>query len=46
MIEFTRTRHIDASPERIWPFVEDVTAWPRWFTEAERALAEGSSAPS
>lgn len=37
MIEFARTRHVDASPERIWPFVEDVTAWPRWFTEAERA---------
>lgn len=37
MIEFARSRHIDATPERIWPFVEDVTAWPRWFTEAERA---------
>jgi uncharacterized protein YndB with AHSA1/START domain len=36
MIEFARSRHIDAAPERIWPFVEDVTAWPRWFTEAER----------
>jgi hypothetical protein len=24
-------------PERIWPFVDDVAAWPRWFTEAERA---------
>lgn len=36
MIEFARTRHIDASPERIWPFVDDVSAWPRWFTEAER----------
>lgn len=37
MIEFARSRHIDATPERIWPFVEDVIAWPRWFTEAERA---------
>lgn len=37
MITFARTRHIDATPERIWPFVDDVTAWPRWFTEAERA---------
>lgn len=37
MIEFSRTRHIKASPERIWPFVEDVTVWPSWFTEAERA---------
>ena len=36
MIEFVRSRHVDASPERIWPFVEDVAAWPRWFTEAER----------
>lgn len=37
MIEFARSRHVDATPERIWPFVEDVTAWPRWFSEAERA---------
>lgn len=37
MIEFVRSRHVDAMPERIWPFVDDVTAWPRWFTEAERA---------
>lgn len=36
MIEFTRSRHVDAPPERIWPFVEDVAAWPSWFTEAER----------
>ena len=36
MIEFTRTRHINATPERVWPFVADITAWPRWFTEAER----------
>ena len=35
MIEFARSRHIAAAPERIWPFVSDVTAWPRWFTEAE-----------
>jgi uncharacterized protein YndB with AHSA1/START domain len=37
MIEFSRRRHIDAVPERIWPLVDDLTAWPRWFTEAERA---------
>jgi len=37
VIEFVRSRHVDAPPERIWPFVDDVTAWPRWFTEAERA---------
>ena len=36
MIEFVRSRHMDASPDRIWPFVDDITAWPRWFTEAER----------
>lgn len=36
MIEFARSRHVDAAPERIWPFVDDVAAWPRWFTEAER----------
>jgi uncharacterized protein YndB with AHSA1/START domain len=35
MIEFARSRHIAAPPERIWPLVSDVTAWPRWFTEAE-----------
>jgi len=45
MIEFVRSRHIDARPERIWPFVDDVTAWPRWFTEAERAeLLSGDGA--
>jgi hypothetical protein len=37
MIEFVRSRHVDATPDRIWPFVDDVTAWPSWFTEAERA---------
>lgn len=36
MIEFARSRHIDATPDRIWPYVADITAWPRWFTEAER----------
>jgi len=45
MIEFVRSRHIDARPERIWPFVDDVTAWPGWFTEAERAeLLSGDGA--
>jgi uncharacterized protein YndB with AHSA1/START domain len=37
VIEFVRSRYLDATPERIWPFVDDVTAWSRWFTEAERA---------
>jgi len=36
MIEFARSRHIAATPDRIWPFVSEVEAWPRWFTEAER----------
>jgi carbon monoxide dehydrogenase subunit G len=36
MIEFSRSRHIEAAPDRIWPFVSDITTWPRWFTEAER----------
>ena len=36
MIEFVRSRHVDAAPERIWPFVDDIVAWPQWFTEAER----------
>ena len=36
MIEFVRSRHIDAPAERIWPFVFDIGAWPKWFTEAER----------
>jgi len=45
MIEFVRSRHVDATPERIWPFVDDVTAWPRWFAEAERAeLLSGQGA--
>jgi uncharacterized protein YndB with AHSA1/START domain len=36
MIEFSRSRRIAAPAERIWPFVSDITAWPRWFAEAER----------
>ncbi len=36
MVEFVRSRHIDATPDRIWPFVADIGKWPRWFTEAER----------
>ena len=36
MIEFVRSRRIAAPPERIWPFVEDITEWPRWFSEAEK----------
>ena len=36
MITFSRSRRIAAAPERLWPFVDDVTRWPEWFTEAER----------
>jgi uncharacterized protein YndB with AHSA1/START domain len=36
MIEFSRSRRIDAPADRIWPFVEDIGQWPRWFTEAEK----------
>lgn len=35
-MEFVRTRRIPAQPERVWPFVEDPTKWPLWFTEARR----------
>jgi len=42
MIEFVRSRRIAASPERIWPYIDDVTRWPEWFTEAERGeILEG-----
>jgi uncharacterized protein YndB with AHSA1/START domain len=41
MIEFSRTRRIAASPDRIWPLVEDVTRWPLWFTEAEKGEVLG-----
>src|SRR3954447_23183423 len=36
MIEFVRSRRIAAPADRIWPFVEDITQWPRWFSEAEK----------
>ena len=36
MIEFVRSRRIAAPPDRIWPFVEDIGQWPRWFGEAEK----------
>jgi carbon monoxide dehydrogenase subunit G len=37
MIEFVRRRRIAAPAEAIWPFVDDVSRWQDWFTEAERA---------
>ncbi len=43
MIVFERSRHIEAPPERIWPFVDDVTHWPDWFTEAESAEVTAGS---
>lgn len=43
MVEFSRSRRIAASPERIWPLVDDITRWPEWFTEAERGeVIEGA----
>ncbi len=35
-MEIVRSRLIRATPQQIWPYVEDVTRWPQWFTEAER----------
>lgn len=34
-MEFSRSRHIDAAPADVWPFVDDVARWKDWFTEAE-----------
>jgi uncharacterized protein YndB with AHSA1/START domain len=34
-VEFVQSRRIAAPPERIWPFVDDVSRWKDWFTEAE-----------
>jgi len=43
VVEFARSRHIAAPAERIWPYVDDVTSWPKWFTEAERGeVLEGA----
>jgi uncharacterized protein YndB with AHSA1/START domain len=35
-MEFVQSRRIAASPERIWPFIDDIARWSAWFTEAER----------
>ncbi len=40
-MEIARSRLIRATPDRIWPFVDDVTQWPKWFTEAQRAELTG-----
>jgi uncharacterized protein YndB with AHSA1/START domain len=42
-MEFVRERRINAPPQRIWPFVDDITQWPRWFTEAERAEVQSGA---
>ena len=36
-MEIARSRRVEASPEEIWPFVDDVSRWPQWFSEAEQA---------
>ncbi len=36
-MKIERSRSIRAKPEQIWPFVDDVSKWPQWFTEAEEA---------
>ena len=37
MIEFVRSAtRWTLARARIWPYVDDVTRWPEWFTEAER----------
>ena len=35
-MEIARSRQIKAQPEQIWPYVDDVASWPKWFAEAER----------
>jgi carbon monoxide dehydrogenase subunit G len=40
-VQVSRSRLIHAPPERIWPFVDDLTQWSKWFTEAERAEVTG-----
>jgi uncharacterized protein YndB with AHSA1/START domain len=36
-MEIARSRRIAVRPDQIWPYLDDVTTWPLWFTEAERA---------
>ena len=36
-MEIARSRRLAAAPEKIWPFIDDVSRWPEWFTEAESA---------
>lgn len=37
MIEIVRERRIAATPDRIWPLLDDLERLPEWFTFAERA---------
>lgn len=42
MIEIQREKVIDATPDELWPLVDDPGRLPDWFTFAERAeLLEG-----
>ena len=42
-IEIEREAHFDATPEQIWPLVDDPAAMARWFAFADRMeLLEGS----
>jgi uncharacterized protein YndB with AHSA1/START domain len=42
MIEVQREKVIDATPQELWPLVDDTSRLPEWFSFAERAeLLEG-----
>ena len=34
-MEIARSRLIQANPETIWPYIDDIARWSEWFTEAE-----------
>ena len=40
-MEIARSRLIRAKPEQIWPYIDQVGDWPKWFTEAERGEITG-----
>jgi uncharacterized protein YndB with AHSA1/START domain len=43
VIEIVKQRIVPASPERLWPFINDVDQLSKWFTFAEKIeLLEGS----
>lgn len=43
MFQVQHTVTIPRAPERVWPVIEDLTAWPKWcrVTPAARWLTEG-----